>query len=87
MRDSVVTIGGFLLIAGCASQHYVFVNPTRNLVEQQQDLADCTASADKQPLRYPNPKLPPGVERKAQMATFIGDCMIAKGYQSQTVRK
>ena len=87
MRDSVVTIGGFLLIAGCASQHHVFVNPTRNAVEQQQDLADCTARAEKLPLRYPNPKLPAGVERRAQLATFVGDCMIAKGYESQTVRK
>ena len=46
MRDSVVTIGGLLLIAGCASQQHVFVNPTRNLVEQQQDLADCTVKSD-----------------------------------------
>ena len=50
MRDSVVTIGGLLLIAGCASQHAMFVNPTRNAVEQQQDLADCTARAEQQPV-------------------------------------
>ena len=80
MRDSVVTIRGLLLIAGCASQPAMFVHPTRNAVEQQQDLADCTARAEQQPLRYPNPKRPPGVERRAQLATFVEDCMIAKGY-------
>jgi len=77
---------GLLLIVGCAS-HHVFVNPTRNAAEQQEDLADCTVKAEKQPLRYPNPKRPSGVERRAQLATFVEDCMIAKGYQSQTVRK
>jgi hypothetical protein len=65
----------------------VFVNPTRSPVEQQQDLADCTAKADNQPVRYPNPKLPPREERSAQIATFVEDCMIAKGYESQPVRK
>ena len=84
MRDSAVIAMGLLLISGCGR---VYVNPARNAVEQKQDLADCTAKADQLPLRYPNPKLPPGAERKAQMATFIEDCMTGKGYQSQTVRK
>ncbi len=53
---------------------------------QQQDLTDCTTKANKQPHRYPNPKLPPGTERKTQVATFVEECMTAKGYQSQMVR-
>jgi len=84
MRDSAVIIVGLLLIGGCGR---MYVNPARNAAEQKQDLADCTAKADQQPLRYPNPKLPPGAERKTQVATFVEDCMTAKGYQSQTVRK
>jgi hypothetical protein len=83
MRDSAVIVVGLLLIGGCDR---VFVNPIRNATEQHQDLADCTTKADKQPLRYPNPKLPPGTERKTQVATFVEDCMTAKGYQSQMVR-
>ncbi len=75
MRDSVVAIGGLLLIVGCAS-HHVFVNPTRNAAEQQEDLADCTVKAEKQPFATQNPKRPPGVERRAQLATFVEDCMI-----------
>jgi len=84
MRDSAVIIVGLLLIGGCGR---MYVNPARNAAEQKQDLADCTAKANQQPLRYPNPKLPPGAERKTQVATFVEDCMTAKGYQSQTVRK
>jgi hypothetical protein len=83
MRDSAVIVMGLLLIGGCGR---VYVNPTRNAAEQQQDLAECTTKADRQPLRYPNPKLPPGTERKTQVATFVEDCMAAKGYQSQMVR-
>ncbi len=83
MRDSAVIVVGLLLIGGCDR---VFVNPTRNAVEQQQDLAHCAATANQLPLRYPNPKLPPGAERKTEAARFVEDCMTAKGYQSQTVR-
>jgi hypothetical protein len=57
MRDSAVIIVGLLLIDGCGR---IYVNSARNTVERKQDLADCTAKADQQPLRYPNPKLPPG---------------------------
>ena len=66
MRDSVVTIRGLLLIAGCASQPAMFVHPTRNAVEQQQDLADCTARAEQQPLRYPNPKQKANLARSSR---------------------
>ena len=59
MRDSAVIAVGLLLISGCGR---VYLNPARNAVEQKQDLADCTTKADKQPLRYPNPKLPPGTK-------------------------
>ena len=84
MRDSAVIIAGLLLIGGCGR---VYVNPARNAVEQKHDLADCTAKADQLPLRHPHPKLAPGAERKTQVATFVEDCMTAKGYQSQTVLK
>ncbi len=84
MRDSAVIVIGLLLLGGCGR---VYVNPARSPVEQKRDLAACTVEADQQPLRYPNPKLPPGVERKTQVATFVEDCLTAKGYQSQTVWK
>jgi hypothetical protein len=82
MRDSAVIIVGLLLIGGCSR---MYVDPAPDAAEQKQDLADCTAQADQQPLRYPNPRLPPGSERKAQVVTFVENCMATKGYQSQTV--
>jgi len=86
MRDSaviVVMVVGLLLFDGCER---VFINSAKNAQEQRHDLANCTARAERLPLRNPNPKLPPGAERKAQVLAFVDDCMIAKGYQSQMVR-
>jgi len=86
MRDSaviVVMVVWLLLFDGCER---VFINATKNAQEQRQDLANCTARAEQLHLRNPNPKLPPGAERKAQVAAFVEDCMTAKGYQSQTVQ-
>jgi len=79
MRHTAGLVASLFLVGGCASQPNALVTQA----EQQHDLAECSASAERQPLPYPNPKLPPGADRRRQTSNFIADCMTAKGYHSQ----
>jgi len=83
MRQIAGLVTALVLMGGCEWQPYVFVDPNRTQVEEQHDLAECSARAEQLPLPYPNPKLPPGADRRRQTSDFIADCMTAKGYHSQ----